>query len=212
MNRATFRGVIAIDGPAASGKGTIAKRLAARFGLPHLDTGLLYRGVAVAAQDAGCALDEEESVARVAAALTPETLADPRLRTLDAGQAASIVASHPEVRRILLTLQREFAAQPGGAVLDGRDIGSVVCPRADAKIFVTADVETRARRRALELRERGQAADEAEILEALKERDRRDKQRDASPLVVPTDACLLDTTKLDIEQAVAAAVALVEPD
>ena len=210
MSGAAFQGVIAIDGPAASGKGTIAKRLADRYGLPHLDTGLLYRGVAVASRDAGVAIENPEAAAEIAVALTPESLEDPRLRTLEAGQAASIVAAHPAVRRTLLKLQRDFAAQPGGAVLDGRDIGSVVCPDADVKIFVTAAVEARARRRALELAARGEAADEAAIRDALRERDRRDKERSASPLIIPEDARLLDTTKLDIEQSVAAAAALVE--
>ena len=205
-----FSGVIAIDGPAASGKGTIAKRLAAIYRLPHLDTGLLYRGAGAATRAAGAALSDEETAARLAAALTPQALADPYLRSVQAGQDASVVAAHPKLRAALLRLQRDFAAQPGGAVLDGRDIGSVVCPEARVKIFVTATVAERARRRTLELRGRGEEADQAAIQAALEERDRRDSERSASPLVIPDDAHLLDTTKMDIEQAVEAAVALVE--
>ncbi|MEL6978773.1 MAG: (d)CMP kinase [Pseudomonadota bacterium] len=197
--------VIAIDGPAASGKGTIAKRLAARFALPHLDTGLLYRATAAAALAEGAALEDAAAAARAAAALTPAALEDPGLRSAAMSAAASIVAAHADVRATLLQLQRDFASQPGGAVLDGRDIGSVVCPAAPAKLFVTASAAVRAARRARELAGRGEPADLAAIEQDLITRDRRDRERSASPLTQATDAHLLDTTDLDIDQAVEAA-------
>ncbi|MEM9724428.1 MAG: (d)CMP kinase [Pseudomonadota bacterium] len=205
-----FVGVIALDGPAASGKGTIAKRLAARYGLPHLDTGLLYRGVGAAMRARGAALENAAEAARCAACLDTSTLDDPALRSVSAGQDASIVAAYPEVRAALLKVQRDFAARPGGAVIDGRDIGMVVCPTAKRKIFVTADVDVRAKRRALELSARGETADLAQIQAALEERDRRDRERSVSPLLAPPDAHLLDTTNLDIERSVARAIAFVE--
>lgn len=186
---------IAIDGPAASGKGTIAQALAAHFGFHHLDTGLLYRAVGVKGGDAVTA----------AQMLTPDDLARPDLRSAEAGQAASRVAAIPEVRAELVAFQRRFAGRSPGAVLDGRDIGTVICPDAAVKLYVVADDETRAARRAAEL-----GADPAEMLAQLRERDARDTARAASPLKPAEDALVIDTTALSIEQAVAEAVRLVE--
>jgi CMP/dCMP kinase len=191
--------VIAIDGPAASGKGTLAKRLAAHFGLHHLDTGLLYRAVARTLIDAGRALDDEAAAARAAAALDPARLNDPRLRERPMGAAASIVSAHPSVRSALLAVQQRFAARPPGAVLDGRDIGTVVCPAADVKLFVTASAEERARRRHLELSARAEPADFAAILDDIRRRDERDTTRRAAPLRPAADAVIFDTTALDAE-------------
>lgn len=186
---------IAIDGPAASGKGTIARALAQRFGFQHLDTGLLYRAV-------GALGGEPVHAAR---RLAPEDLLRPGLRTAEAGQAASRVAAIPEVRAALVEFQRRFAAQEPGAVLDGRDIGTVICPGAQVKLYVVARDETRAARRAAEL-----GADPAEMLAQLRERDARDAARDTAPLRAAPDAVVLDTTALTIDEAVAAAVAVVE--
>ncbi len=202
--------IIAIDGPAASGKGTLAKRLARHFGLPHLDTGLLYRATAYAVRQAGGDLQDPEGAARHAVALDLAMLDDEALRGREAGEAASIVAAHPPVRAALLDLQRRFAAQKGGAVLDGRDIGTVVCPQADAKLFVTASAEERARRRAKELGSRGEPVDEAAILADIRRRDERDSSRSTAPLLAAPDAFLLDTTQMDVETAFRAALALVE--
>lgn len=202
--------LIAIDGPAASGKGTIAKRLAARYGLPHLDTGLLYRGVAAALLAAGEELGDVAAGLRAADALTEAALQNPALRSGPMSEAASVVAALPKVRERLLAFQLAFAARPTGALLDGRDIGTVICPSAPVKLFVTASVEERARRRALEMAGRGEPADEAEIRQKLIERDARDRDRAASPLMQADDAELLDTTKMSIEQAVEAATAIVE--
>ena len=185
---------IAIDGPAASGKGTIARALAARFGFAHLDTGLLYRAVGAMGGDPIAA----------ARALTPEDLARTDLRTAEAGAAASRVAAIPEVRAALLAFQRDFARRGEGAVLDGRDIGTVICPEAEVKLYVTASDETRAARRAAEL-----GADPARILADLRERDARDAARDTAPLRAAKDAILLDTTALSIDEAVAKAAAVV---
>lgn len=185
---------IAIDGPAASGKGTIARALAARFGFQHLDTGLLYRAVG--------ALGGDPAVA--ARGLTPADLARPDLRTAEAGAAASRVAAIPEVRAALLAFQRDFARRGKGAVLDGRDIGTVICPEAEVKLYVTASDETRAARRAAEL-----GADPAKILAELRERDARDAARATAPLRAAADAILLDTTALSIDEAVARAAAVV---
>jgi len=193
--------IIALDGPAASGKGTLARRLAARFGLPHLDTGLLYRATARAVIDAGERLDDERSA-----------VAESRLRGAEMGEAASVVAAIPAVRATLLDAQRAFAARPGGAVLDGRDIGTVICPDADRKIFVTASPETRARRRALELAGRGEKVDYNEVLADIRKRDARDAGRGTAPLLRAEDAVLLDTTNLDVEAAFAAALRIVEAD
>ena len=202
--------VIAIDGPAASGKGTLARRLAAHYALPHLDTGLLYRAVAFALAEAGTPLDDVAAAEAAARALDPRSLAEPRLRERAMGEAASVVSAFPGVRAALLDWQRAFAADPRGAVLDGRDIGTVVCPDASVKLFVTATPEERARRRHRELVARGEPADEAAVLADIRRRDERDAGRAAAPLRAALDARRLDTTDLDAEAAFAAAVALVE--
>jgi cytidylate kinase len=206
--------IIAIDGPAASGKGTIARRLAVHFGLPHLDTGLLYRGVGRIMLDRGFPLDNAEIAAAIAENLDVADLAGEALRTREAGEAASVVAAHPPVRQALLDLQRAFASQPGGAVLDGRDIGTVIAPDAHAKLFVTASPEERARRRFRELVGRGELADEeafyAAVLADIAKRDARDSGRSSAPLIVAPDALVLDTTELGVEDAFAAALAAVE--
>jgi len=202
--------IIAIDGPAASGKGTLAKRLAAHFGLPHLDTGLLYRAVARALTDAGDPLADEDAATRAALALEPSSLDDPRLRGAPMGEAASIVSAFQPVRDALLAFQRGFAGQAAGAVLDGRDIGTVVCPLADVKLFITAAPEERARRRHLELLERGEIAEFTTILEDIRRRDERDRTRSTAPLRIADDALVLDTTNLDPEAAFRAALDLVE--
>jgi cytidylate kinase len=201
--------VIAVDGPAASGKGTIAKALGQQFGLPHLDTGALYRAVALAAGRAGVALDEEPRVAALAAGFPDALLADPCIRARETAEAASRVSAIPAVRAALLARQRAFAAQPGGAVLDGRDIGTVIAPDAAAKLFVTARPEIRARRRFLELAGAGLAVTEAAILEDIRARDARDSGRSAAPLRQAADADLLDTSDMGIAAAVERAVELV---
>jgi cytidylate kinase len=202
--------IIAIDGPAASGKGTLGKRLAAHFRLRHLDTGLIYRAVAKALHDAGLPLDDKERAVAAAHALDPKKFDEQALKGHAIGEAASIVAAIPEVRVALLKFQRDFAAAPPGAVLDGRDIGTIVCPQADVKIFVVAAAEERARRRALELKAFGQDADESAILADILRRDERDRTRATAPLRRADDAHVLDTTRLNVDEAVAAAVAIVE--
>ena len=202
--------IIAIDGPAASGKGTLGKRLAAHYGLRHLDTGLLYRAVAHALLAAGHRLDDVPHAVAAAGALDPEQFDETALKSHAAGEAASVVSAIPEVRAALLRLQQDFAAVPPGAVLDGRDIGTLICPQADAKIFITAAPEVRARRRALEMRRQGEPADEADILADIRRRDARDTARAVAPLRQAPDAQLLDTTSLDIEGVVRAAIAIVE--
>ncbi len=202
--------IIAIDGPAASGKGTLGKRLAAHYGLRHLDTGLLYRAVAQAVRMAGHRLDDPIRAAAAAHALDPAAFDETALKSHAAGEAASIVSAIPEVRAALLALQRSFAATPPGAVLDGRDIGTVICPDADVKIYVTAAPEVRARRRMLEMRNHGQEADEAAILEDIRRRDQRDTARAVAPLKPARDAHILDTSDLAIEAVVGAAIAIVE--
>jgi len=202
--------IIAIDGPAASGKGTLARRIAAHFGLACLDTGLLYRAVARDVLARNGSLEDEAFAARIAGTLDPGTLDDPALRMAEMGDAASVVARHPAVRAALLDLQRDFARQAPGAVLDGRDIGTVVCPDADVKIFVTADVETRARRRFDEMRQRGEPVSYERVLEVIRQRDARDAGRSDAPMRAAEDAILLDTTDLDIEQAFATAVGLIK--
>jgi cytidylate kinase len=202
--------IVALDGPAASGKGTIGKRLAAHYGLRHLDTGLIYRAVAKALLDANAQLEDRAQAVAAARALDPGQFDAKTLKSHQIGEAASIVSAFPEVRAALLAFQRDFAAAPPGAVLDGRDIGTVICPDADVKIFVIAAPEERARRRAAEMRGEGQAADEAAILADILRRDERDRSRAAAPLKPAPDAHLLDTTHLDIDGAVRAAVAIVE--
>jgi cytidylate kinase len=202
--------VIAIDGPAASGKGTLARRLAEFFNLPHLDTGLLYRATACALLDEGLPLDDEEAATAAARGLSLTDFDDARLRSREMGEAASVVAALPQVRAELVDLQRRFAAREEGAVLDGRDIGTVICPGARVKIFVTATPETRAQRRALELARRGEEVDYPTILADVKRRDERDSARAVAPLKPAADAVTLDTSDLDIEAAFRAAVAIVE--
>ena len=202
--------IIAIDGPAASGKGTLGKRLAEHYRLPHLDTGLIYRAVAKALLDAGAALDCEAEAAQAARALTPELLDNGALKTDSVGQAASKISAFPSVRAALLDFQRDFASAPQGAVLDGRDIGTVICPQADVKIFVVAAPEVRARRRFQELLARGEAADEAAVLADIVARDERDRNRALAPLKAAIDAHALDTSALDVEAAFRAALAIVE--
>jgi len=202
--------IIAIDGPAASGKGTLGKKLAAHYGLRHLDTGLIYRAVAKALVDAG--ERPEDAAAAVAAAkeLDLANFDEATLKTYAVGEAASIVSAIPGVRAALLDFQREFAAQPPGAVLDGRDIGTVVCPGADVKIYVTATPEVRAKRRAAEYRVAGRGIDEASVLADILRRDQRDSNRAAAPLQQAADAYLLDTTHLAIDAAIRAAIDIVE--
>lgn len=202
--------VIAIDGPAASGKGTLARRLAGHYGLPHLDTGLLYRATACALLDEGLPLDDVAAAEAAARGLSLTDFDPDRLRAREMGEASSIVAAMPAVRAALIAMQRDFAARPEGAVLDGRDIGTVICPDADVKIFVTASPEARAQRRALELAERGERVVFGEILADIRKRDARDSERGAAPLKAAADAAILDTTMLDRAEAYAAALAIVE--
>lgn len=202
--------IIAIDGTAAAGKSTLARLIARRYDLPHLDTGSLYRAVARDVLKAGYTLNDAVAAAEAARRLDPATLSDPSLRLKGNGEAASIVAAIPAVRAALLFFQRNFANQPGGAVVEGRDIGTVVCPNADVKIFVTATPESRARRRYVELVGFGVETTEDGVLREIKERDRRDTERAVSPLRQAEDALLLDTTELDIEKAFAAALELID--
>jgi len=202
--------IIAIDGPAASGKATLAKRLAAHYGYRHLDTGVLYRAVAHAMLSAGLDLNNEAKAAEVARRLDPGTFDDPALKSQAVGSAASVVSALPGVREALIAFQRQFAASPPGAVLDGRDIGTVICPDAEVKIFVVADPKVRAQRRTLEARSRGEPADEAAVLADILARDERDQNRSVAPLKQAPDAYLLDNSHLDIESGVRAAIDIVE--
>jgi len=202
--------IIAIDGPAASGKGTLGKRLAAHYGLRHLDTGLIYRAVAKAVLDAGGRPADEAAAVAAVKALDPTRFDETALKTQAVGEAASIVSAIPAVRAELVAFQRDFAAKPPGAVLDGRDIGTVICPNADVKIFVTAAPEVRARRRALEFAAAGRPTDEEAVLADIRARDARDMGRATAPLKQAADAHLLDTTNMDISTAIRAAIDLVE--
>jgi CMP/dCMP kinase len=193
---------VAIDGPAAAGKGTIAKAVAAHFGFEYLDTGLLYRAAARKAMDG---LDPVDA----AAALTPKDFARPDLRTAKVGQAASKIAAKPPVRAALIEFQQKFARREGGAVLDGRDIGTVICPEAEVKLFITASDAVRAHRRWLELVEKEPKLKEADVLAGQQERDKRDSERAVSPLAMADGAVLLDTSDMSIAAAVQAAIAAV---
>jgi CMP/dCMP kinase len=202
--------IIAVDGPAASGKGVISKALGEIYGLPVLDTGLLYRGVAAAALAAGADLDDAVACGAAAAALDVAGLDEARLRAAAIGEAASRVSVHPAVRAALLAVQRDFAARPGGAILDGRDIGTVIVPDAAAKLFVTASPEARAHRRWLQFQERGEPHSLEAVLADIHRRDERDSERSAAPLRRADDAVLLDTTQLDIAASIDAARRIVE--
>ena len=202
--------VIAIDGPAASGKGTLARRLAEYLHLPHLDSGLLYRATACVLLDNGASLLDEALAERAARGLSLTDFDARRLRSRELGEASSIVASLPAVRAALINLQRQFASRAEGAVIDGRDIGTVICPEASVKIFVTASPETRAQRRVIELIAAGETADYTSILSEVKQRDARDLTRSISPLVAANDAVMLDTTELDRDAAFNAALAIVQ--
>ena len=202
--------IIAIDGPAASGKGTLGKRLAAHYGLRHLDTGLLYRAVAKALLDKGTPLDDRAAAVAAAWALDVSAFDEKVLKSHAVGEAASLVSAIPEVRDALLDFQRDFGCSPPGAVLDGRDIGTVIFPDAEVKILVTATAQERARRRTLELKAAGGKVSESEILADILRRDERDTKRAVAPLKAAPDAHLLDTTHLDIDAAFRAAVAIVE--
>ena len=202
--------IIAIDGPAASGKGTLGKRLAAHYGLRHLDSGLLYRAVAKAVLDAGRPAGDRGAAIAAAKALDPTRIDEVALKAPAVGEAASLVSAIPEVRAALVTFQRDFAAKPPGAVLDGRDIGTVICPNADVKIFVTATPEIRARRRTAEYRTLGREIDGSTVLADILKRDERDQNRATAPLKQAQDAHLLDTTHLDIDAAIRAAIDIVE--
>jgi cytidylate kinase len=201
--------IIAVDGPAASGKGTIARALARHYGLPHLDTGLLYRAVAATVLREG--LDPTREADAVAASSFPDNmLDDPWLRTDEVGKSASVVSAHPLVRAALLQRQRRFAQQPGGAVLDGRDIGTVIAPDAQVKLFVKATPTIRAQRRHLELRKQGANVSLDKVLADIRARDERDSQRSTAPMRQAEDAAVLDTSFLSIDAAVQRAIALVE--
>ncbi len=202
--------IIAIDGPAASGKGTLARNLAAHYGFHHLDTGLTYRAVAKALIDQGLPLDNEAIAARAAQELDLKGLDRTVLSAHDIGEAASKVAVMPEVRRALVEAQRKFAENLPGTVLDGRDIGTVVCPDAPVKLYITASAEVRAERRFNEMRAKNADADYNEVLDDLKRRDERDMNRVASPLKPASDAHLIDTSKMDIEAAFLEAKKLID--
>jgi cytidylate kinase len=201
--------IIAVDGPAASGKGTIARALARHFGIPHMDTGLLYRAAALNLLRRGGDPESEFAAAR-ACEFSSADFEDPDLKSEVTGAVASRISAYPLVREALVERQRSFAAQPGGAVLDGRDIGTVIAPNADCKLFVTATAEVRARRRFDELQRIGLTAHLPDILIDIQARDERDRNRAAAPLAVAKDAFVLDTTTLGVEAAIAEAIAAVE--
>jgi CMP/dCMP kinase len=201
--------IIAIDGPAASGKGTLARRIAAHFSYPCLDTGLLYRAVARDVMANGEPLEDVAAASRAAKALDPASLDDDGLRSPGVGDKASIVAKIPEVRAALLQFQRDFAHNPPGAVLDGRDIGTVVCPDAAVKIFVTADLDVRARRRHAELIAKGEQLTLDRVVDVIRGRDERDTGRSDAPMKPAADAHILDTTTMSIDDAVAEVLRLV---
>ncbi|MEM9739978.1 MAG: (d)CMP kinase [Pseudomonadota bacterium] len=194
--------IIAIDGTLASGKGTLARRVAAIYGLAHLDTGRLYRATGVAALRTGADFEDAQALAQIASRLDLSSFDDLALRSAEAGQAASKVAAVPEVRAALLQFQRDFACRPGGAVLDGRDIGTVICPEADVKLWIDASVEERARRRHAELLVRGETLSFDEMVGEVRIRDSRDAGRQDAPMVQAADAHLIDTTELSIDAAV----------
>jgi CMP/dCMP kinase len=202
--------IIAIDGPAASGKGTIARQVASVYGLHHLDTGLIYRAVAKAVLDAGHSPDDVARAIEAAIRLDLKKFDESALKAQAITEAASVVAAIPEVRQALMNYQREFATKPPGAVLDGRDIGTVIAPGADVKLFVVATPEVRAARRTRELKARGEPVDKQEVLADLLRRDERDSRRTAAPLKPAPDAHLLDTTHLGIDAAFRAAVDIIE--
>jgi CMP/dCMP kinase len=202
--------IIAVDGPAASGKGTLARQLAEHYGLAYLDTGSLYRAVALGVLRAGKLPDDESAALEAAGRLDRVAIADYEIRRAGLGEAASIVAAFPAVRNRMLGLQRQIARTPPGAVLDGRDIGTIVCPDADVKLFVTASPEVRARRRLEELVRNGEQASFEDVLEWLRERDHRDATRPVAPLKRAGDAHLLDTSDLDIEATFQAAVSIID--
>lgn len=210
------RAVIAIDGPSASGKGTLARRLAERYGFALLDTGALYRAVAIALLRQGDDPDDAQAATAAAQSLDPASLDDPELRSGAVGEAASRVAAHSDVRLALRDFQRNFAERPpggeAGAVLDGRDIGTVICPDADVKLFVTASVRERARRRLKDLQAQGEAVEYDDVLAAVRKRDERDESRADAPMKPAQDAHLLDTTDLSIEAALAEAIRIVKDE
>ena len=210
MPAATTPLLIAVDGPAASGKGTVARALAAHYQLPHMDTGLLYRAVAVSLLRFGGDPGSEFEAMRAIAGLSQVGPEDPELRTELAGSIASRISAYPGVRAALVERQREFAAQDGGAVLDGRDIGTVIAPNATAKLYVTASAQVRAQRRVAELLERGTPAHYEEVLIDIRGRDARDEARDHAPLTRAEDADLLDTSTLTVSEAIERAIAMVE--
>jgi CMP/dCMP kinase len=200
--------IIAVDGPAASGKGSIARALAGHFGLPHMDTGLLYRATALNLLQTGGDPESEFAAAR-ATDISQIRFDDPELKSETVGGLASRISAYPLVREALLERQRRFAAQDGGAVLDGRDIGTVIAPDADVKLFVTATSEIRAERRFAELKRAGLAVHLPDVLADIRARDERDSERAAAPLAMADDAILLDTSAMNLEQAIAAAIELV---
>lgn len=202
--------VLAIDGPAASGKGTLARRLAAHYGLPHLDTGLLYRATARALLDQGHVLSDVNAAVAAAEALDAAHLPETRLRGAEMGEAASVVAAMPPVRAALVDLQRRFARAPAGAVLDGRDIGTVICPDATVKLFVTASPTVRAARRHKELASQPGAPDFDTVLADIRRRDARDSGRADAPLKAADDAVVIDTSALGIDEALAAVMAVID--